>query len=103
MKFISTWSLRSRMYKSATTRFLENGGKPPEGIRTIGRWHYADGSGGVHIFECDNAQVISEFVQEWADVLEIEIRPMVEDAEAGAAMAKQASQAQPLGSNLGHS
>jgi hypothetical protein len=90
MKFISTWSLRPHMYKTATARFLENGGKPPEGIRTMGRWHYADGSGGVHIFECDNAQVISEFVQEWADVLEIEIRPVVEDAEAGAAMAKQA-------------
>jgi Protein of unknown function (DUF3303) len=90
MKFVGTWALRPNMYKSATARFLENRGKPPEGIRTIGRWHYADGSGGVHIFECDNAQVISDFIHEWADVLEMEIRPAVEEAEAGVAMAKQA-------------
>ena len=56
----------------------------------MGRWHYADGSGGVYVFECDNAQVISEFVQEWADLLEMQTRPVVEDAEAGAVMTKQA-------------
>jgi Protein of unknown function (DUF3303) len=90
MKFVGTWSLRPHMYKSATTRFLETAAKPPEGIRTIGRWHYADASGGIFVFECDNAQMITEFMHEWADVLEMEIRPVVEDAEAGAAMAKQA-------------
>jgi Protein of unknown function (DUF3303) len=90
MKFICTWSLLPNMYKSAAARFLENGGKPPEGVRIIGRWHYADASGGALVFECDNAQLITEFMHEWADVLEIELRPVVEDAEAGAAMAKQA-------------
>jgi Protein of unknown function (DUF3303) len=90
MKFVGIWSLRPNMYKSATARFLESAAKPPEGIRTIGRWHYADASGGIHVFECDNAQAITEFMHEWADVLEIDVRPVVEDAEAGAAMAKQA-------------
>jgi hypothetical protein len=88
MKFITTWSLRPDGHKNATARFLENGGKPPEGIRTIGRWHYADGSGGVHVFECDNAQILRDFAQEWGDLLELHTRPVVEDAEAGAAMAK---------------
>ncbi|MBV9038148.1 MAG: DUF3303 family protein [Acidobacteriaceae bacterium] len=91
MKFVGIWSLRPDMYQSATARFLENGGKPPEGIHTIGRWHYADASGGVFVFECDNAQVLTEFMHEWADVLELEVHPVVEDAEAGAAMAKHPS------------
>lgn len=76
------------MWKDATERFLKNGAEPPTGIKTIGRWHYADGSAGVHVFECDNAQLIRDFSQQWGDLLELETRPVVEDAEAGAAMAK---------------
>lgn len=90
MKFVSTWSLRPATYKDATARFLQGGAKPPEGIKTVGRWHYADGSGGVHVFECDDAQVLIDFSAEWSDLLEIEIRPVVEDAHVGAALAKVA-------------
>jgi len=88
MKFVTTWCTRPEAAKSATERFLEKGANPPEGIQTIGRWHYADGSGGIHVFECDNAQAIRDFAQEWGDLLEIHTRPVVEDAEAEAAMAK---------------
>jgi len=88
MKFVTTWSLCPDSHKTATARFLENGGKPPEGIKTIGRWHYADGSGGIHVLECDNAQVLRDFAQERGDLLELHTRPVVDDAEAGAAMAK---------------
>ncbi len=91
MKFVTTWSLRPEFHKAATARFLENGAKPPEGITTIGRWHHADGSGGMHVFECDNAQALRDFVQEWGDLLELHTCPVVEDAEAGAAMAKHSA------------
>jgi Protein of unknown function (DUF3303) len=90
MKFVSTWSLRPATHREAEARFLKGGAKPPEGVRTIGRWHYTDGSGGVHIFECDDAQVMIDFAAEWSDVLEIETRPVVDDAQVGAALAKTA-------------
>jgi hypothetical protein len=90
MRFLSTWLLRPAAHREAAERFLKGGGKVPEGFKTLGRWHYSDGSGGVHIFECDDAQVMVDFAAEWSDLLEIETRPVVDDAQAGAAMTKAA-------------
>ena len=77
MTFLSKWVLRPEMHISAAARFLQTGGTPPDGIKTIGRWHYADGSGGIHVFECDNASLIRDFAEQWGDLLDIEIRPLV--------------------------
>ena len=90
MRFVSTWLLRPAAHREAAARFLNGGAKVPEGFKTLGRWHYSDGSGGVHIFECDDAQVMVDFAAEWSDLLEIETRPVVDDAQAGTAMAKAA-------------
>ena len=90
MRFVSTWLLRPSAHKEAVERFLKGGGKVPEGFKTLGRWHYTDGSGGVHIFECDDPQIMVEFAAEWNDLLEIVTRPVVDDAQAGAAMTKAA-------------
>lgn len=88
MKFITTWHIRPGAHHTGTARFLETGGNPPDGVKIIGRWHYADGSGGITVFECDSAQVIRDWSQEWGDLLELHTAPVVEDPEAGAAMAK---------------
>jgi len=90
MKFVSTWFLRPTAHRAAVERFLTGDVKAPEGFKTLGRWHYTDGSGGVHIFECDDAQIMAQFAAEWNDLLEIVTRPVVDDAQAGAAMAKTA-------------
>jgi hypothetical protein len=76
--------------KDASARFLQSGATPPNGIKTVGRWHYADGSGGVHVLECNDAQPLVDFAAEWSDLLKIDIRPVVEDAQAGAALSKAA-------------
>jgi hypothetical protein len=88
MTFVAKWILRPEMHNDATKRFLETGGTPPDGIKTIGRWHYVDGSGGIHVFECDDANLIREFTARWGDLLELEIRPLVDDASAASAMQK---------------
>jgi hypothetical protein len=90
MKFVSTWSLRTDTYREATARFLKSGAQPPEGISTIGRWHYADGSGGVHVLECNDPQLLADFAAQWSDLLEIDIRPAIDDAQLGAALMKVA-------------
>lgn len=90
MIFISTWSTDPDRHTDATARFLQGGAQPPAGIKTIGRWHYADGSGGVHVLECNDAQALIDFAAEWSDLLKIEIRPVVEDAQLGAALTKVA-------------
>jgi hypothetical protein len=90
MRFVSTWLLRPAAHREAAERFLNGGVKVPEGFKTLARWHYTSGSGGVHIFECDDAQVMADFAAEWSDLLEIETRPVVDDVQLGAALAKAA-------------
>ena len=51
MKFMVTWSVRPDLLKPAVTRFLSSGGPVPQGVKTLGRWHKADGSGGFHLLE----------------------------------------------------
>jgi uncharacterized protein DUF3303 len=72
-------------YKEAIGRFLKTGGPPPAGLKTIGRWHAA--GLGFHLVEGTEAALI-EHAAEWADLLEIQIAPVVEDAEAGAVASK---------------
>jgi hypothetical protein len=40
--------------------------------------------------ECNDPQALADFAAEWSDVLKIDIRPVVEDTQAGAALAKVA-------------
>src|SRR4051794_34886235 len=54
MKFMVTWSVRPDLLKPAVTRFLSNGSPVPQGVKSLGRWHKADGSGGFHLMETDD-------------------------------------------------
>jgi hypothetical protein len=38
MKFMVTWRMRPGSYKTAVQQFLETGGNPPTGLKTLGRW-----------------------------------------------------------------
>jgi hypothetical protein len=57
-------------------------------VTLLGRWHKADGSGGFALFETINPGAIFEWAAAWADVLEVSVVPVLEDADAGAIMAK---------------
>jgi hypothetical protein len=87
MKYMITWKVPPASYKEAIERFLKTGGPPPEGLKTLGRWHTAGSSSGFHLVEGTDAALM-EHAAEWADVLEVQIAPVVEDVEAGAVASK---------------
>lgn len=87
MKFLNTYSVRPGCVEAAAKRFLSGQAQPPEGIKLLGRWHKADFSGGSSLFECNDPAVLYAFSATWADVLDMTTVPVVEDAEAGAALA----------------
>ncbi|MCC7499180.1 MAG: DUF3303 family protein [Bryobacterales bacterium] len=89
MKFISTFSIRPGSHPSAAARFLKGDTAPPVGIKLLGRWHKCDLSGGVSLWESDDPAAMYAFALSWAEVLEMTTYPVVEDADAGAALAKQ--------------
>ena len=53
-------------------------------IKLIGRWHDVAHSKGVAIFESDDTEAISNWVLNWNSVLDVEIAPVLDDAETRA-------------------
>lgn len=81
MKFMVTWSVRPDLLKSAVTRFLSSGGPVPQGVKTLGRWHKADGSGGFHLLETEDLKGVLQHAADWADLLDVTVAPVLEDAD----------------------
>jgi len=87
MKFMITWKATPANYKTAVDRFLKTGGPATKGLKTIGRWHTAGSSRGFHLVEGSDSG-LTELNAEWADLLEMEVVPVVEDDVAGAVAKK---------------
>ena len=85
MKVMVTWKCRPGTYKTAVEQFLKTGGKPPEGMKTVGRWHVPGSILGWHLLEGDNLTALAQHVAEWADVIDLEVNPVIEDAAAAEA------------------
>ncbi|MGH9504430.1 MAG: DUF3303 domain-containing protein [Terriglobales bacterium] len=77
-----TWRTRPGFYKTAVQQFLKTGGKAPKGLKTVGRWHVPGSTLGWHLLEGDDSTALAEHVAEWADVLDLEVNPVIEDASA---------------------
>ena len=86
MKFIVKWNIPYATRLTAEKRFLDTGGLPPAAVRIIGRWHGASGWG-VAIADTTDAKALYTWVQTWNDVLELEVAPCLDDAEAAEVMA----------------
>lgn len=87
MKFMSTWSFQGGAIPEAAARFLAGDAAPEPGTTILGRWHNTDLSGGFFLFETDDPAAMYRGALRWADVLEINTVPVIEDSEAGAALA----------------
>jgi Protein of unknown function (DUF3303) len=88
MLFMSTYTIRAGCVPEAASRFLSGKATPGSGVKILGRWHKSDASGGYTLFEGDSPAALYEFAASWADVLETHSNVVVEDADAGAALAK---------------
>jgi hypothetical protein len=87
MKFMITWRVTPDHYEKALKRFLKSGGPTPKGLKTLGRWHASGSTSGFHLVEGTEEALHQNAVQ-WADLLEIQAVPVVEDDVAGAVAAK---------------
>jgi hypothetical protein len=87
MKFMVAWTLSAANFKEALGRFMKTGGAMPEGLKMHGRWHAPGGKKGFLLVEGSEA-ALTEHIIEWADLLEADIYPVVDDAEAAAVLAR---------------
>jgi hypothetical protein len=88
MKFMVTWRTRPGFYKTAIEQFLKTGGNPPKGLQTVGRWHVPGSILGWHLVEGDDPALVAQHVAEWAELLELEVNPVIEDGAAADAVSK---------------
>lgn len=87
MKFMATWKIPPHNQREAAKRFLAGGAPAPEGATVLGRWHVPGSGRGFVLCEADDLGPVATQLVEWGNLLELEIYPVMEDEEAGAAMA----------------
>jgi len=88
MKFMVSWRCKTGLYKTAVQQFLKTGGNPPKGLKTVGRWHVPGSIFGWHLIEGDDLKLLAQHVAEWADVIDLDVNPVIEDAAAAEAATK---------------
>jgi len=87
MKVMSMWSAKPGALPEAVRRFLAGLGDPGEGVTLLGRWHKTDFSGGFSLFETSDPAALYRSASRWADLMDITNSLVVEDGEAGPALA----------------
>ena len=87
MKFMVSWKIPPGSHKTVAEIFLSSGAPLPEGINLVGRWHAPGTIYGWLLVEGD-ATALAQHVAEWANLIEFQITPVIEDAEAVASLSK---------------
>lgn len=96
MKTMLVWSLKSGALREAAGRFLAGQANPPDGLTLLGRWHSVDLSIGFSLYEGADAAAMYAASTPWADILDLKVYVVVEDAEAGAILSQTFGAAEPV-------
>ena len=87
MKFMLTWRTRPGLYKTAFQQFLK-AGDPPKGVKHVARYHVPGSTLGWHLLETDDMTALAEHVNNWGELLDVDLNPVVEDAQAAEAASR---------------
>jgi len=68
-------------------RFRDQGRLAPEGLRYVGSWVTEDFDCCFQIMECDDHELLTQWMARWEDLVEFEVFPVISSAEAAAAIA----------------
>lgn len=88
MKFMLTWRTRPGLYKAAFQQFLKTGGPPPKGVKQVARYHVPGSTAGWHVLETDDMTALAEHVNNWGDLIDVDLNPVVEDEQAAEAASR---------------
>jgi hypothetical protein len=59
-----------------------------DGLTFIGRWHSPESVCGWALAECEYSKPLYEHIAQWANLLELEVTPVVEDSDAAQVLSK---------------
>ncbi|CAH2772827.1 MAG: unnamed protein product [uncultured Paraburkholderia sp.] len=87
MKFIVQWKGLPTTQRPAIERFLKTGGRPPESVELLERWHAIGELSGFAIVEATDASGLARWVLQWGDLFSFTCTPAMSDEELGATLA----------------
>jgi hypothetical protein len=88
MKYMITWTIPPDTYTEAVEIFLSTGAPMSEGLTSLGRWHAPGSSYGWVLVETEDAVTLAQHMAEWANLLDLQVTPVIEDEEAAKAASK---------------
>ena len=65
-------------------RFREKGRMMPDGLQYVGSWITGDMTTCYQVMECEDPQLLEEWMSNWRDVMDFEVIPVITSAEAAA-------------------
>jgi hypothetical protein len=68
-------------------RFRDRGRLAPDGLKYVNSWVTADLQRCYQVMECDDRRLLQEWIDQWKDLVDFEVVPVVTSAEAASAMA----------------
>jgi hypothetical protein len=63
-------------------RFRDRGRLAPEGLTYVASWVSDDLATCYQVMECEDRQLLEEWMAQWADIVDFEVVPVVSSAEA---------------------
>lgn len=63
-------------------RLQDSGRHMPAGLKYVGSWITDDLTRCYQVMECDDQSLLDEWISHWADLMDIEVLPVVSSAEA---------------------
>jgi len=63
-------------------RFRRRGRLAPDGLRYVNSWVTDDLTRCYQVMECDDRDLLDEWMAAWADLVDFEIHPVIASAEA---------------------
>ena len=68
-------------------RFRERGRLAPEGLRYVGSWVQEDLTRCFQLMECDDRALLDAWIEQWRDLVDFEVQPVMTSEQAAAAVA----------------
>lgn len=68
-------------------RFRDRGRLAPEGLRYLSSWVSADLGRCYQLMECDDRELIDQWIASWSDLVDFEVIPVMTSAQAVEAVA----------------
>ena len=89
MLFMVIERFKNRNAVPVYKRYREKGRMMPEGLTYVDSWVESDLGRCFQLMECDDPQLLQQWIHHWEDLVDFEIASVVTSKEAAAAIASQ--------------